>query len=66
MIVSRLIRAGHSWSEIQNYTAAQIRLFLDCAVKLDKEERGNGIVDVAIASQGSQKNINEACKKLSS
>lgn len=61
-----MIRFGHSWNDIQSYTAAQIKLFLKSIEQIEKEERQATIIDNAIASQGSQENINTAIKKLSS
>ena len=61
-----MIRFGHSWNDIQSYTAAQIKLFLRSIDDIEKEERQVAIIDNAIASQGSSKNIDDAIKKLSS
>lgn len=59
-----MIKHGHSWSEIQNYTSAQIKLFYECAMKLEAEERAALITDTAIASQGTEKSIKQAIDQL--
>jgi hypothetical protein len=59
-----LIRFGHGWNDIQNYTAAQIKLFLKSIEQIEKEERQAAITDNAIASQGDEKSINKAIQQL--
>jgi hypothetical protein len=59
-----LIRFGHGWNDIQNYTAAQIKLFLKSIEQIEKEERQAAIIDHAIASQGDEKAINKAIQQL--
>jgi hypothetical protein len=59
-----LIRFGHGWNDIQNYTAAQIKLFLKSIEQIEKEERQAAIIDNAIASQGDEKSINKAIQQL--
>jgi hypothetical protein len=59
-----LIRFGHGWNDIQNYTAAQIKLFLKSIEQIEKEERQAAIIDHAIASQGDEKTINKAIQQL--
>jgi hypothetical protein len=59
-----LIKAGHRWEEIQNYTFAQIKLFLECSTELEAEDRRNQLMLTAIASQGNDKSIKKALKGL--
>ena len=59
-----MIRFGHGWNDIQNYTAAQIKLFLKSIEQIEKEERQAAIIDSAIASQGDEKSINKAIQQL--
>lgn len=59
-----MIRFGHGWNDIQNYTAAQIKLFLKSIEQIEKEERQAAIIDNAIASQGDEKSINKAIQQL--
>jgi hypothetical protein len=59
-----LIRFGHGWNDIQNYTAAQIKLFLKSIDEIQKEERQVAIVDNAIASHGDDKSISKAIQQL--
>ena len=59
-----MIRFGHGWNDIQNYTAAQIKLFLKSIEQIEKEERQAAIIDNAIASHGDEKSINKAIQQL--
>ena len=59
-----MIRFGHGWNDIQNYTAAQIKLFLKSIEQIEKEERQAAIIDNAIASQGDEKYINKAIQQF--
>ena len=63
-IISRLIAAGHSYSEIAEYTLGQIRIFSKYAAELERERRAMLIGDLAIASQGEGKAIAGKVKEL--
>ena len=64
MRISRLIKFGHSWSEIQNYSFAQIKLFSSAAIEIEAEDRRNYVLETAIAAQGDSKAIQKAVKQL--
>lgn len=63
-ITCRLIAAGHNYSEIADYTLAQIKIFAKYAQELERERRGSLIADLAIASQGDGKAIGKAVDRL--
>ena len=63
-IICRLIAAGHNYSEIADYTLAQIKIFAKYAQELERERRGSLIADLAIASQGDGKAISKAVDRL--
>jgi hypothetical protein len=63
-IIARLIQANHSFSEIKNYTLAQIKIFSKYAQELERERRAGLIADLAIASQGDGKTISKAVDRL--
>ena len=63
-IISRLIQAGHAWSEIKDYTIPQLKLFAKYAQEIDQEKRAVMMADNAIASQGTGKAIASKIKEL--
>lgn len=64
MILSRLIRTGHSWSEIKNYTKAQLKLFCDAAIYLEIKDRATDLIDTALANNGDEKTIKKSFNQL--
>jgi hypothetical protein len=59
-----LIKVGHSWSEIQDYSYGQIKLFIESALTIEAEERRFNLIQSAIAAQGDSKAIKSAIKDL--
>ena len=63
-IIARLIQSGHAWSEIENYTIPQLKLFAKYAQQIEQEKRAVLMADNAIASQGTSKAIASKIKEL--
>lgn len=61
-----MIKAGHRWEEIQNYSSAQIKLFMEAAQELEREYRAAALIDMSIATQGSKDGVSKAVRKLES
>jgi len=59
-----LIKFGHNWAEIQDYSYAQIKLFIESALTIEAEERRSNLIQSAIAAQGDSKAIKSAIKDL--
>lgn len=59
-----MIKNGHTFENIKDYTAAQIKLFEQSILVLEAQERSALIHDLSIAAQGDGKTIKKAIKML--
>lgn len=63
-IIARLIQGGHSYSEIADYTLVQIKIFAKYAEELERERRGQMIIDLAVVKSGDSKSIKKSVNEL--
>ena len=56
--------AGHSWTEIQDYSFGQIKSFLEAAVMIENRRRAQTICDLRLAAWGEVKVVSKTVEKL--
>jgi hypothetical protein len=62
-----LLSVGHRWSDIQDYTLAQFRVFCEAAIRFKAQEQAGLIAGVNVAQDGkaAKKVVDQLNKKAS-
>ena len=61
-----MIAFGHCWSDIQDYSLGQIKIFLRSAARLEKERRAMMISGLRLAAWGKDETVEKIVNSLGS
>ncbi len=59
-----MINHGHRFADIQDYTLAQMRGFLDASMRLDASFEARLLSLIAVGSRGDAKNLDQTLDRL--